>query len=51
MLLATSRSSLIVGLEVADEICAADGTATIGDEENGDLVCPDSLHDPLKSLR
>ena len=41
MLLATSRSSLIVGLEVAGEICAADGTATVGDEVNGDLVCPD----------
>ena len=42
MLLATSRSSLIVGLEVAGEICAADGTATIGDEVNEDLVCPDT---------
>jgi len=40
MLLATNRNSLIVGLVVADEICAADGTATIGDEEKEDLVCP-----------
>ena len=42
MLLPTSRSSLIVGVEVADEICAADGTATIGDGENGVLVCPEA---------